>query len=227
MDVATGAAATTAAIALGANPVLATVVASSGPALKLAHRLLSRALEQRQGRAERTLAQAAEILDVGLDIFEERATSHDDSLELVARVLEAAVRTPLDQKITALARVLADGLNDGGSVDEALVIAAALADVEAAHVYVLQYIAETALPPEEFRRANHPDPRGWEASQIQQALPEVTQVLDGLLAVLSGHGLISDQGGVTYPGNIGPSVWRVTTLGQRCLLLFGADMSDS
>ncbi len=36
------------------------------------------------------MEQAAEILDDGLDIFEERVASHDDRVELLARVVEAA-----------------------------------------------------------------------------------------------------------------------------------------
>ena len=226
-DVVSGAAATTAGIAVGANPILATVIGASGPALKLAHKLSSRALERRQDRAAQVLERAAEILDVGLDILEERAASYDDRLELLARVLEAAARTPLDEKVTALARVLAEGLRDGGSVDESVVIGAALADLEAAHVFVLRHLAVTPLPPEELQRPNHPEPRGWEASQVRSAVPEVTQILDSLLAVLSGHGLIRDLGGVTYPGSVGPSVWKVTTLGRRCLLLLGEDVPDA
>jgi hypothetical protein len=227
VDATTGVLATAAGIALGANPVVATVVGASGPALKLAHRVLSRARERREDRVARTIEQAAEILDVGLDIFEERATSYDDRLELLARVLEAAARTPLEEKVTALARVLAEGLRDGESVNEALVIAAALADIEAAHVYVLHHLAVTPLPPEQLRRPNHPEPRGWEAAQIAAAVPEVTDILDGLLAVLSGHGLIRDQGGVTYPGGVGPAVWRLTALGRRCLLLLGKAVPET
>ena len=75
-DLAAGVAATTAGIALGASPILATAIGASGPALKLMHRLSSRAPERRQDRAARALEQAAQILDVGLDILEERVGFH-------------------------------------------------------------------------------------------------------------------------------------------------------
>jgi hypothetical protein len=105
------------------------------------------------------------------------------------------------------------------------VIVAAMADIEAAHAFVLQYLAMTPLPREELRKPNHPEPRGW-GSQLAAAIPEVAEILDRLLAVLSGHGLIRDQGGVVYPGGVGPAVWRVTALGRRCLLLFGEDVPE-
>lgn len=139
---------------------------------------------------------------------------------------EAAARTPLEAKVRALGRVLAEGLEEGAAVDDPLLLAAALADVEAAHVVVLQHFVINPLPPDELRRPNHPEPRGWEAAQLAHALPDVAGLLDGLLAVLAGHGLIKDQGAVVYPGSTGPSVWAITDLGRRCLFLLGDDVSE-
>jgi len=226
LDVVTGAAAVTGGLALGAGPLVATAVGASAPVLKLLCRIGNRALDRRQDRQIQALEQAARILDVDLDALEVLGASDADRLELLARVLEAAARTPLDEKVTALSRVLAEGLRDEDSAREALVIVAAMADIEAAHAFVLQYLAMTPLPPEERRMPNHPEPRGWEASQLAAAIPEVAEILDGLLAVLSGHGLIRDQGGLVYPGSVGPAVWRVTALGRRCLLLFGEDLPE-
>ena len=219
LDVITGTLATTAGIALGANPVAASVVGASGPTLTLTHRLIGLARDRREIRAALAIEQAAEILEVGLDIFEERATAYDDRIELLARVLEAAARAPLKEKVTALARVLAYGLDEDGSVHEAMTLAAALADLEAAHIFLLHYLAVSPAPPE--------SPRGWQASQVADAIPEIVGVVDGLVAVLAGHGLIRDQGGTTYPGSIGPAVWKVTALGERCLLLLGEDLQHS
>lgn len=227
LDVGAGALALSAGLAFTPlGPVPAAIAGATAPALKLSYKLLSRARARREDRGARALEQAAKILDAGLDIFEER-TAHDEArLELLARVLEAAERTPLERKVTALARVLAEGLGDGGSAHEGLILAAALADLEAPHVAVLHYLAVTPLPPEELRHGNGVDPRGWEAGQLARAAPQVADLLDGLLAVLSGHGLIRDQGGVTYPGAIGPAQWKATPLGLRCLLLLGEEIPE-
>ena len=190
------------------------------------YRITDRALERRRDRQIQTLEQAAEILVIDLDALEDLAASDAERLELLARVLEAAARTPLAEKVAALSRVLADGLRDEDSAREALVIVAAMTDIEAPHAFVLQYLATTPVPWDALRRPNHPEPRGWEASQLVAALPEIAEILDGLLAVLSGHGLIRDQGAVAYPGGVGSAVWKVTSLGRRCLLLLGQDVPE-
>lgn len=224
LDVSAGIAATAASLAMGAGPVPATIIGATGPALKLAHRLLSRAQDRREDRAARALEQAAEILDVGIDIFDERVINHDDRLELLARVLEAAARTSLEEKVTALARVLAEGLRDGGSVDEAFVIAAALADLEAAHVIVLNHLAVKPLPPEELWDKPGEPPRGWDRNQLADALPDVEAILDGVLAVLEGHGLVRLQTDSTWAGVLAIAQRAITPLGRRCLFLLGEDL---
>lgn len=226
LDATTSAFATIAGIALRADPVLATAVGASAPVFKHTYRLLSLAWGRRADRAASCMEQAAEICDVGLDILEERVASHDDRVELLARVLEAAARTPLKKKVTALARVLADGLRDGGSVNEALVIAAALADVEAAHVRLLHYIAVNPFPPEELRRQSKETQRGWDRTQIVAVLPELEPVLDGLLAVLDAQGLVRLQVDSTYAGVAAIAQFAVTPLGRRCLFLLGEDVQE-
>lgn len=105
------------------------------------------ALVRRLSRGSRALEIAADELDVGLDLLCERATADDVRLELLARVLEAAGRTPLKEKIPALGLVLADGLREGGNVDEAFLLAAALDDLEAPHVRSVAHMTDTAHVP--------------------------------------------------------------------------------
>jgi hypothetical protein len=220
LDVTTGAAATLASIALGANPVLATVAGASGPAIKFVQKISARAIDHRQDRAARAVEKAAEILDVGLDILEERATSHDARLELLARIMEAAARAPLEEKIAALGRVLADGLRNDGSVSEALILAAALADLEAPHIAVLMYVTENPVPPESVW-TTETAPRGWERADLAKVLPEIAGVLDGLIATLAGHGLLRTLGDGTWDGIGASSMYGATLLGHRCLFLLG------
>ncbi len=132
----------------------------------------------------------------------------------------------MKEKVTALARVLADGLHDGGSVDEALVIAAALADVEAAHVFLRHYIAVNPFPPEDLRRQSEETQRGWDRTQIVVVLPELEPVLDGLLAVLDAQGLVRSQADSTWAGIAAMAQFAVTPLGRRCLFLLGEDVQE-
>lgn len=105
-----------------------------------------------------------------------------DTREARAEVIEAAVRTPLQAKIEALAEVLAEGLQTDGAAHRGKILAAVLADIEAPHIAVLGFLRDTPVPPENLRRPNHPEPRGWEAPQIGQALPQLGTVLDNLVA---------------------------------------------
>jgi hypothetical protein len=56
-------------------------------------------------------------------------------------------RSTRESKVRALGRVLADGVREGGSIDEAFALAAAVDEFEAAHVLVLKYVQDTPVPP--------------------------------------------------------------------------------
>lgn len=217
---ATSAVGALAGVAMGAGPVPATIVGGVlPPALTLAHKLYQRALTARQDRAGRTLEHAAEILDVGLDILQERVLSHDDRVELLARVLEASARTPLDEKVRALGKVLASGLADDGDTDEALLLAAALEDIEAPHIMVLNHLVKHPNTPAELQRPRQQSSRGWEATQLESQLPNLSGFLGGVLAVLAGKGLITEEYDAVLMGSGGPGRWIATALGERCVYL--------
>ncbi len=58
------------------------------------------------------------------------------------------MRTPLEAKLRALGRVLADGVRqEDGKAGEATVLATALDDIEAPHIEVLRLLSEQPLPP--------------------------------------------------------------------------------
>jgi hypothetical protein len=227
VDVCTGATATGASLtlaALGAGPTTTALVGASAAALKLSQRLAARSYQKRQDRSARALDSAAQLLDVGLDILEEKAASHDARLELLARVLEAAARASLDRKVQALAAALAQGLVDDGSVHEALVLADALSEVEAGHMLVLNLLNSTPSPPEGANSPKPEDrPEGWTASQVASAMPWVAEIVDALFAVLAGRGLIRSQAGGSWIGIRGAGHYAISPLGQRCLFLLGID----
>lgn len=224
-DAALGALATLASVALGANPIGATLVGGSAPVLKYLKQLWTQAGERRGDRAARALEHAADIMDVGIDIFVERAAGHDARLELLAQVLEAAARTSMEDKIKALSQILADGLRSDSHLDEARLLASMVNDLEAPHLAVLALVAEQPVPPESMW-SNPGGPGGWERSHLALALPDYDGFLDGLLAALTRHGALRTLGDATWDGIVNNYTHGITTLGTRCLLLFGHEPVD-
>lgn len=189
----------------------------TGPAAAAATQGLSRVSiavwDSRRRKAERLLDTAAEMVG-GMDVFLGRALQDDNRVELIARVLEAGGRSRLEDKIPALARVLADGIGEAGDVDEAHVLAAALDAIEGLHVTVLRHMDTNDPVP----RTATPGAHLWELHQLAAYFPTLAS-LPNLLAVLSAHGLAVQSGGRSYPGSTGPPIWSVSELGRRCLYL--------
>lgn len=157
-----------------------------------------------------------------MDILREREPGYDERLELLGRVLEAGGRATMATKVEALGRVLGEGLRQEIGVGEALVLAGALAVLEPPHVALLAWLNEhRELPPDVALVGGKPAP-GWEARELRRKLPELATILDSLIPVLSGQGLIDAPPGPAMIGN-GPDYWRVTEFGRRCLFLLGAD----
>lgn len=170
---------------------------------------------------------AAEILSPGLGILDERGADYDARLELLNRVLEAAAKSTLKEKIPALARVLVDGLKIGGDVGEALILAAALDLLEEPHVALLDHLRAHPKPPaEKVEVMVYAHLYGWQVEHVERALPRFAGIADGLVAVLAGQGLLRDAGHVNFPGAVGPAAWAVTPLGERCLFLLGRAQHD-
>jgi hypothetical protein len=201
-------------------------VGGSPAVAKYLQHLWVQAGQRRGDRAARALEHAAAILDVGLDILVEQTTAHDARLELLAKVLEAAARTSMEDKIQILGQVLADGLRDDSHLDEARLLVSIVDDLEAPHVVVLKHIAEQPVPPKSMW-TNEVGPRGWERSHLELAVPEYDGILDGLLAALIRHGTLRTLGDATWDGTVNHYSHGITPLGKRCLLLFGYDQLDS
>ncbi len=190
------------------------------PAMLTAWNLGGVALIRRLSRGSRALDIAADELDVGLDILTERATTDDNRLELLARVLEAAGRTPLEAKIHALGRVLAEGLAPGSNVDEPLILAAALNDIEAPHVQVMQalQVADQTVDG---------DVPGWRDDEFLHVLPGAAAVIGPILNALEQHDLVRTSS-ATWPSGHGflrPGPYVLTRLGSQVLELLRAPTS--
>ncbi|MDP9401827.1 MAG: hypothetical protein M3P85_00525, partial [Actinomycetota bacterium] len=116
------------------------------PALLLAYRLDVASRERRAARAARTLEVATDDLGVDLPGLERLALRDDGRASLVARVMAASANAVTAQeKVEVLGHVLATGLGADDRLDEALLLAAALDDLEAPHVRTLTSLGEVAF----------------------------------------------------------------------------------
>jgi hypothetical protein len=183
----------------------------------------------RIGRMAETVEAAIELMDVGLDIFEEQSREYAPRLELLAQILEAAAHTSMQEKIKALSKVLADGFGDSeDAIARARIVAAALADIEAPHIRVLALLKEEphprpGIPSEEAAilqisedEDGPPPPAGWNVGELGERLKQDATIMPAILAVLSGHGVISTGLGPKGMWELVPS-YRITPIGALCL----------
>ncbi|MFC5061114.1 hypothetical protein [Actinomycetospora atypica] len=206
--------------AAGGSPMVAVAAGGATLATNFVIGLQQRWAAQRVGSAAWAYEQAAEIVG-GLDVLNDRASSTDERLELTAKVLEASAQTSMPNKIRALAQVLADGVTDGGDVNEATVLALALKDLEGSHVEVLRVMATTrpieAGPPGERRRSSE----DWQLGEIRDL--SGVRVFEAILAVLVRHGLVTDFHDRSTWATIEAARWNLTPVGHRCLGLLGLE----
>lgn len=205
-------------LALGQGAVGVAAGALAPVGVHAAHRLARRITGRWRQNVDRMLTVAADLLDPGLEILDERQSDYDARIELLARVIEGSARATLEAKIKAFGRLLADGLGDRGDIDEALLLASALVAIEAPHVAVLAHLDAYPGPPAELIRAGIDSSIGWRGDLLAKELPQVAGVIDAVLAVLAGQGLIRDLRGQTFE-DLDRDYWQVAPLGRRCLFL--------
>ena len=173
-------------------------------------------------RTAAALTTAADDSAVSLDELEQRALSDSPRAELFARIISAAGRTPLEDKLCALGRVLAAGLDPANQVDEAFALAAALDDVEAPHLQVLMLLDSCVSGPGVPEDAG--DAVGWTPEEISSALPGHRLPVVPILQVLTMRGVIYDdaQARGTWLSIEGGARHTLTDFGRRCLDLLAA-----
>lgn len=113
-------------------------------------------------------------------------------------MIESSATSTFEEKIDALGRVLADGLQADGDITEASVLARALEALDQPHVVVLGHLARNRLPPAELLDVGHIGVAGWQVPVIAEALPDLADVMEPLVATLAGIGLLRDNTGVNY-----------------------------
>ena len=196
------------------------VVASVG--VMTALRLDSAARAGRVAKAARTIEVAADELGIPVDGLEAKARRSPENIELVARVLAASASTAsAAEKIDALGKVLARGLQDDATLDEALLLATVLADIEAPHLRVLALLvgADPVWGEQgrnEWRRSSSETPSHRDLAQMgggRVAFPAI-------IATLVRHGLAVEI--PTHRENatdVSNRMWVATDLGRTCVEL--------
>lgn len=198
------------------------------PLLGVALRADAAAQQRRLDRVARTMEVAAsELGDVRPARLEELVLQDDARTELLARVLQAsACAATAQEKVDALGRVLALGVTDGDRLDEALVLAAALADLEAPHVKVLAHNARYNSRREQWhhftRSIRHDQDYTWAWSlRDVEYLAGGSAVAPAVVSVLVRHGLVEqlvqDRKGINGPER--HYLYDVTEVGVACLNL--------
>ena len=182
------------------------------PALTALARTVREADRRQWEQAARAVAIAADELG-GPGVVQQQALADASRTELFRRVVQAAGRSTLEEKISALGRVLAAGLRDGDTVDEALLLAMALAAIEAPHVQILATIAEEQAEPDGVGAYAE----GWMPWQIANRHPGHRSVMTPILRTLDLHGLLDNRTAGTYDDVEGRQRYVLSDLGRRCL----------
>ena len=119
----------------------------------------------------------------------------------LSHALEAAWSTLDRHNLRALSNVLADGFQDDARIDVDRLVIKALRELEAPHIRVLELMASAG---------------GFDKAYMQTALPELSDGLDPIFAVLERTGCLARSDGRGGPfGGAGPL--QVTQFGRVCL----------
>lgn len=198
---AVGAGATIGAIIVG--PAGAIVGAALGPVLEpWAARVWEELSADGRRRAGETLAAACEALDCEPEELGMRIMASERTRLQAGIAISAATRTVWPAKVRVLGRALAYGLlaEDDATIDTEMLILAAMAEIEAPDLALLELLA-CRVPPQVVGEAEIAEPRlnahgksisldGWTAAEAGRYRPHLKPVLPTLLGALQRHGLI-------------------------------------
>jgi hypothetical protein len=169
----------------------------------------------------RVLDEAADAADMAPDEIADLIDRDDRYLTLSAAAVQAAQTTLNDQKVAALARVLADGLRDDARLDVSWLIVQALADLESPHVRVLHLMATELCPPDDWARdgmvsrdLRPPKPGTWREKALQERLPQLGVGLLPVMATLDRHALVF---GGALAAAADDRAWVLLDFGRECL----------
>ncbi|MEU8753439.1 hypothetical protein AB0C88_23440 [Streptomyces chartreusis] len=184
--------------------------------------LIERERARREERAARALQAGSEEAQRSLDRLVQTIETSPDLLALMSETVQAAMETPLTEKIIALGRCLGRGVRDEASVDAERLRVRGLAGIEAPEVKLLEVLAKETHPtPEGWYQERFP---GWRHPELLTELPGFVKVLDASIARLAAEGIVRDDGlgRVAMSDDDPREMWVLTAFGSDCLSLLRA-----
>jgi hypothetical protein len=241
------------------GPAGAIVGAALGPLLvPVAEEIFREVGMDGRRRSGEALAATCEASGLSAKETTRRALSNEKSRLLSATAIVAATHTAWEDKVRTLGRSLASGLlaADDAEVDSEQLIMAAIADMEAPHLALLDLLVDWQPPwvggaanptrlgireDSQSQPAEHSwnvGQRKWYVHVIQTYRPRLTPVFAGLVGTLQRHGLAIYESNVdnsfslrlqSYDPEMKRPYMEPTELGQRVWLRFcraGANVPD-
>ncbi|MFD9657113.1 hypothetical protein [Streptomyces mirabilis] len=182
-----------------------------------AARLIKAIVQRREERAAQVIAVGAATSGTDLDRFSHTIEDSPELLALLSETVQAAMQTSLEDKVVALGRCLANGVEDDTRIDAERLRVRGLARIETQEAKIMAVLGQP----------QNPDGRspwtGWNRAEILARLPGYVDVLDASMALLVAEGLAADAGVGGYGGGgPGREQWNLTDFGQNCLRLLQA-----
>ncbi|MFC9477893.1 hypothetical protein [Streptomyces griseus] len=189
-------------------------------------RLIEAERARRTSRAQQALQVGSREANQSLDRLVHTIETSPDLLALMSETVQAAMATPLEEKIVALGKCLGRGVRDEATVDAERLRVRGLAGIEAPEVKLVEVLAEdTHSMPEGGVQERWP---GWRRPEILAELPGFALVLDASIARLTAEGIVKDDGvGRFGGGGEDREMWVLTDFGKSCLSLLQAVVPSS
>ena len=195
---------------LAGGPLGAVVGSASTPIIELVLLRENRAIR----KMEQLVMMVEQLAGVSSEEFLMWAQQSEGRLFLATMALQAATNARSEQKIQALARVVAENLGDDARLDLASLTVTALAELDPPHIQVL-YILVHHVPPD-VPAVSHQDP-GWSCLALKDRLPGIADGIMPIVAVLSRTGMITET-----PDSTNERLrWAPTRFGIGCLNYLG------
>jgi hypothetical protein len=163
-------------------------------------------------RVQRLADEVTDLADLSIEEFTEwaRATEQREALTLAAT--HAALNAVTQEKLTALARILAENVSDDRDIYVSSLIVKALTDMEEPHILALRALVLEDLPRDPEWNLG-PGPEGYAQAQLERRFPHFAEGVPQILATLEAHGIVRTGLAITQDNMAG----QVTAFGKRCL----------
>ncbi len=179
---------------------------------------------RRHERASRLIEISAQASGAAVDRFSETIEASPALLALLAATVQAAMETPLEEKVYALGGCLGRAVSDEARVDAEMLLVRGLARIDNAEVKLMALLSEPPgwIPKEPGDTGKPARWKGWRREEILQRLPGFADVLDASLARLIAEGHAFNAGLGTWASAAGQEQWKLTDFGLECLHLLEA-----